>query len=298
MTENKPTKKSALGWLLPKRFRKDYPLVPVVRLTGAIGMATPLNPGLSLSGVAGVLEKAFGLSGAKAVAVSVNSPGGSPVQSNLILRRIRALAEEKSIPVYTFCEDVAASGGYMLACAGDEIYADPSSIIGSIGVVSSGFGFTEAMEKLGIERRVHTAGERKVILDPFQPEKPEDIKQLLAIQKDIHDLFKDLVRERRGEALNGEEKKLFSGEFWTAEKAKDLGLIDGFGDLRSVMREKLGENVRLKVMEQDRSWLKRRLGMSVGRPQWSLLEGGVRLNLADDLISAIEARSLWSRFGL
>ena len=298
MTEQNTKKKSAFGWLLPKRFRSDYPLVPVVRLTGAIGMATPLNPGLSLSGIAGVLEKAFGLSGAQAVAVSINSPGGSPVQSNLILRRIRALAEEKSIPVYTFCEDVAASGGYMLACAGDEIYADPSSIVGSIGVVSSGFGFTGAMEKLGVERRVHTAGERKVILDPFQPEKPEDIEQLLEIQKDIHGLFKELVRERRGDALKGEEKTLFSGEFWTAEKARDLGLIDGFGDLRSIMREKLGENVRLKVMEQERSWLKRRLGMSVGRPQWSLLEGGVRLNLADDLISAIEARSLWSRFGL
>ena len=298
MTEKKPTKKSAFGWLLPKRFRKDHPLVPVVRLTGAIGMATPLNPGLSLSGVAGVLGKAFSTGGAQAVAISINSPGGSPVQSNLIMRRIRALAEEQSIPVYTFCEDVAASGGYMLACAGDEIYADPSSIIGSIGVVSSGFGFTGAMEKLGVERRVHTAGERKVILDPFQPEKAEDIEQLLAIQKDIHDLFKGLVRERRSDTLNGDEKKLFSGEFWTAEKAKDLGLIDGLGDLRSVMREKLGENVRLKVMDQERSWLKRRLGLSGGRPQWSLLEGGVRLNLADDLISAIEARALWSRFGL
>ncbi|MGI9415961.1 MAG: S49 family peptidase [Hyphomicrobiales bacterium] len=298
MTKDKPRTTSAWSWLVPKWFRKDHPLVPVIRLSGAIGMATPLRPGLSMSAVAGMLERAFSLRGAQAVAVAVNSPGGSPVQSNLILRRIRALSEEKSIPVYTFCEDVAASGGYMLACAGDEIYADPSSIIGSIGVVSSGFGFTDAMEKLGVERRVHTAGERKVILDPFQPEKPEDIKQLLAIQKDIHELFKALVRERRAGVLKGTEKKLFSGEFWTAERARELGLIDGFGDLRSVMRDKFGENVRLKVMPQEGGWLKRRLGLRGPLPQWSLLDQGGRITLADDLISAVEARALWSRFGL
>jgi len=279
--------------LLPKRFRKDHALVTVVRLTGAIGMATPLRPGVSLTSCAAALEKAFSARAA-AVAVSINSPGGSPVQSNLIFKRIRALAEEKSRPVYTFCEDVAASGGYMLACAGDEIYADPSSIIGSIGVVSAGFGLDKAIDKLGIDRRVYTAGTRKVILDPFQPEKKEDVKQLLAIQEEIHESFKSLVRERRGEALGGDEAALFSGEFWAGERAKELGLVDGLGDLRSVMREKFGKNVRLKVVSTDRGWLARRLGFETG----PLLPSRSAFNLAEEALSAIEARALWARYGL
>lgn len=284
--------------LVPKRFRKDYPLVPVVRLTGAIGMASPLRPGIALDTCAGALERAFSARGAAAVAISINSPGGSPVQSNLIFKRIRALATEKSIPVYTFCEDVAASGGYMLACAGDEIFADPSSIIGSIGVVSSGFGFTRAIEKLGIDRRVYTAGARKVILDPFQEEKPEDIKQLLAIQKDIHETFKALVRERRAEALNGTEKKLFSGEFWAGEKAVELGLIDDLGDLRSVLRTKFGEHVQLKVMTQETGWIKRRLGLQTLLPAVPGLNSKSGFSLTDDALSAFEVRALWARFGM
>lgn len=298
MNDSKTKKPSLMARLLPKRFRKDHPLVPVVRLTGAIGMASPLRPGVALNTCAGALERAFSAPRAVAVAVSINSPGGSPVQSNLIFKRIRALADEKSIPVYTFCEDVAASGGYMLACAGDEIYADPSSIIGSIGVVSSGFGFAEAIGKLGVERRVHTAGERKVILDPFQPEKLEDVKQLIAIQKDIHETFKTLVRERRADALKDTEKKLFSGEFWAGEKALEFGLIDGLGDLRSVLREKFGEHVRLKVMTQDRGWLKRRLGLRGLIPPFSLFGSDHGFNLAEDALSTIEARALWARFGL
>ena len=296
MTEAKKSKPSFLARLLPKRFRKDKPLVPVVRLTGAIGMPSPLRSGISLSGCASALEKAFGARGAAAVAISINSPGGSPVQSHLIFKRIRALAEEKSVPCYTFCEDAAASGGYMLACAGDEIYADPSSIVGSIGVVSSGFGFDQAIEKLGVERRVYTAGERKVILDPFQPEKAADVKQLLAIQKHIHDTFKTLVRERRGEILNGNDKKLFSGEFWAGEQAKELGLIDDLGDLRSVMRAKFGEKVRLKVMNAERSWLSRRLGFDALKPALPMFGGG--FNLTEDALSALEARALWARIGL
>ncbi len=297
MTEKTKKKASFLARLLPKRFRKDHPLVPVVRLSGAIGMEGPLRSSISLASCADTLERAFSLRGAAAVAISINSPGGSPVQSNLIYKRIRAFSEEKSIPVYTFCEDAAASGGYMLACAGDEIYADPSSIVGSIGVVSAGFGFTQALEKLGIERRVYTAGERKVILDPFQPEKAADVKQLLALQKEIHETFKALVQERRGDALKGTEKKLFSGEFWAGDQAKELGLIDDIGDLRSVMRSKFGENVRFKPLSADRSWLSRRLGLDSMKRAIPMFDGG-SFNLTEDALSALEVRALWARVGL
>lgn len=298
MPEKKNKKPSLLGRLLPKRFRRDYPIVPVVRLTGVIGMGSALRPGLSLSGCAATLEKAFSTGRADAVAISINSPGGSPVQSNLIFKRIRALAEEKSLPVYTFCEDVAASGGYWLACAGDKIYADPSSIIGSIGVVSAGFGFDQAIEKLGIERRVYTAGERKVILDPFQPEKPKDVKQLLALQKEMHQSFKSLVMDRRGDALNGDEKALFSGEFWTGEKSRELGLIDGIGDLRSVMREKFGDKVQLKLVSADKGRLMRRLGLGQLSAAGSIFGGEGGINIAEDALTALETRALWARFGL
>jgi signal peptide peptidase SppA len=281
--------------LLPKRFRKDYPLVAVVRLSGAIGMVTPMSSSLSLANCAGPIERAFSLSGVKAVALSINSPGGSPVQSRLIFQRIRDLSQEKSVPVFAFAEDVAASGGYMLACAGDEIYADPSSIIGSIGVVSSGFGFTDAIAKLGIERRVHTAGGRKSILDPFLPERDDDITHLKSIQTEIHTTFKGLVRGRRGEKLQGEEDMLFSGEFWAAGTAHEHGLIDGIGDMRTVMREKFGEKVRLKVVAPQRGWLKRRFGLSLeGLPVPGM--GGA--SLAEGLVASLEERALWSRFGL
>jgi signal peptide peptidase SppA len=196
-------------------------------------MATPLRPGLSLAAVAGPIEKAFSASKLSSVAVLINSPGGSPVQSNLIFKRIRQLAAEKQKRVYVFCEDVAASGGYFLAIAGDEIYADPSSIVGSIGVVSAGFGFDKAIEKLGIDRRVYTAGMSKSTLDPFQPEKPEDVARIKAIQKDIHETFIALVKERRGARLAATDDELFSGAFWSGPKALQLGLIDGISDVRS-----------------------------------------------------------------
>jgi signal peptide peptidase SppA len=223
----------ALRSLLPARFRSDVPVVPVVRLSGTIGAVTPLRPGLMLSTVARALERAFSVRGARAVALVINSPGGSPSQSHLIFRRIRQLAEEKKLPVLAFIEDVGASGGYMLACAADEIVCDTYSIVGSIGVVGGSFGFPKLMEKLGVERRVYTSGERKVMLDPFQPEKPEDIERIQAIQKDIHAHFIALVKDRRGGNLNGADETLFSGEFWTAQKAIDLGLADRLGDLRS-----------------------------------------------------------------
>src|SRR5215472_1739877 len=191
--------------LLPRRFRGDIPVVPVVRLSGIIGFSTPLRPGLTLAGVARQLDRAFTLRRGRAVALLINSPGGSPVQSHLIYLRIRALAEEHNKPVIAFTEDVAASGGYMVACAADEIICDPSSIVGSIGVVGGSFGFAKLIEKLGIERRLYTAGDRKAMLDPFLPEKPDDVKRIKAIQQDIHQHFIALVKERRDSKLNGSD---------------------------------------------------------------------------------------------
>ena len=268
-------------------------VVPVLRFNGPIGMVTPLRPGLTLAAYAGAIEKAFSLSKLPAVAVVVNSPGGSPVQSNLLFKRIRQLAEEKEKRVYVFCEDVAASGGYFLAIAGDEIYADPSSIIGSIGVVSRSFGFVDMIEKLGIERRVYTAGTNKNQLDPFLPESADDVARLKAIQQDVHDVFIGLVKERRLGKLKAADAELFSGAFWSATKAAELGLIDGITDLRSKMLQIFGDKVRLRVVPADRPGLLGRLRRfgSTGFDEHGLA-------FADDLVSAVEARTLWSRFGL
>ena len=218
------------------RFFDRGPVVPVLRFSGPIGMATPLRPGLALASLAGPIEKAFSLSKLPTVAVVVNSPGGSPVQSHLIFSRIRQLAEEKKKSVYVFCEDVAASGGYFLALAGDEIYADPSSIVGSIGVISAGFGLDKFIDRFGIERRVHAAGKDKGALDPFQPERPEDVARLKDLQRDVHDVFIGIVKERRAGKLRGPEEELFSGAFWSAPRPLEYGLIDGIADLRSKMQ--------------------------------------------------------------
>src|SRR5262247_4197296 len=188
----------ALRSLVPRRFRADIPVVPVVRLTGVIGFSTPLKPGLTLAGSARSLERAFAYRRAKAVALLINSPGGSAVQSHLIYKRIRALAEEKTLPVIAFVEDVAASGGYMIACAADEIVADLSSIVGSIGVVGGSFGFHRLLERIGVERRLYTSGEHKAMLDPFLPERPDDVERLKSIQREVHEMFIALVRESRG----------------------------------------------------------------------------------------------------
>ena len=279
--------------LVPARFRADIPVVPVVRLSGVIGVVTPLRPGLMLSSTARSLERAFSIRNARAVALIVNSPGGSPAQSHLIFRRIRQLAAEKKLPVIAFVEDVGASGGYMLACAGDEIICDQFSIVGSIGVVGGSFGFPKLMEKLGVERRLYTAGERKVMLDPFLPEKPEDLKRIKAIQKDIHEHFIALVRERRGSKLKGSEKTLFSGEFWTAQMAIDLGLADRIGDLRSTLRERYGEKVRMPLISEGRGFFGRRI------PGLGSLDALARQpGLAADLLSALEERAVWGRYGL
>ncbi|HEX5212408.1 MAG TPA: S49 family peptidase [Pseudolabrys sp.] len=282
-----------LGRLVPARFRPGIPVVPVVRLTGVIGVSTPLRPGLMLASVARTLERAFSFPNARAVALIVNSPGGSPAQSHAIFGRIRQLAEEKKLPVIAFVEDVGASGGYMLACAADEIICDPFSIVGSIGVVGGSFGFPKLMEKLGVERRLYTSGDRKAMLDPFLPEKPEDVKRIKSIQKDIHEHFIALVKERRGTRLKGAEKTLFSGEFWTAQDAIDCGLADRLGDLRSTLRQRYGDKVRTPLIAAERSMFGRLI------PGFGSLEALTRQSgLADDLISALEARALWGRYGL
>ncbi len=275
------------------------PLVPVLRLTGPIGMVTPLRPGLSLSTLAGPLEKAFEMSTTPSVAVIVNSPGGSPVQSSLILKRIRALAEENEKKVHVFCEDVAASGGYYIALAGDEIYAEPSSIVGSIGVISSSFGFDKAIAKLGIDRRVYTAGRSKSILDPFLPEKAEDVERLAAVQRDAHDVFIGVVKERRAGKLKGLDPELFSGAFWSGKQALELGLIDGITDIRTRMRELYGEKVRLKAVPLDRGGLLSRLKrMPSLATAGAIMESGADAALTDDLVSTMETRGLWARYGL
>lgn len=262
------------------------PTVGVLRLSGIIGSSgMGRRTGLALAEQASSIERVFKLSRLKAVALAINSPGGSPVQSALLAGRIRQLAEENEIPVYAFCEDVAASGGYWLACAAEEIYADPASIVGSIGVVSAGFGFTDMLEKIGVERRVHTSGEKKGMLDPFVPEVEDDLERLREIQEDIHEQFKDYVRKRRGTKLTASEDMLFSGEFWTGRRSQELGLIDGLGDLRSVMREKFGEKVNLHLVGG-----RKRFGL--GR-----LLGG-QADLVDQGVAALEDRAYWSRFGL
>ncbi len=282
------------------RFGKRKPLVPVIRLDGAIGAVTPLRSGLCLRQVNSGLEKAFSIGKAQAVAIAINSPGGSAVQSALIFHRIRQLAEENEKSVLVFVEDVAASGGYMLAIAGDEIYADPSSIIGSIGVISASFGFVEAIKKLGVERRIHTAGENKSILDPFLPPKKADIEKLKKLQLGVHESFKDMVRARRGAKLDEANKDLYSGAFWSGEQAREMGLIDNLGAMHEVLKEKFGADVVLKPIAGSKKGILSRLvpGMSEGRTDAANALGQLRQGLAEDVLSALEARALWSRYGL
>jgi serine protease SohB len=282
---------TALRPLIPQRFRRDRPVVPVVRLTGIVGFSTPLRPGLTLAGLARALDRAFAMRNAPAVALAINSPGGSPVQSHLIFRRIRELAQENKRQVIAFVEDAGASGGYMIACAADEIVADRYSIVGSIGVVGGSFGFDRLIEKLGIERRLYTSGEHKAMLDPFLPEKPDDVERLKRLQREIHDDFIALVKSRRGDKLNGPENDLFSGEYWTGRRALELGLIDAIGDLRTVLRERFGDKVVMPLIAAERGLLGRRV-FGVGR------SGLMQPGLAEEAISALEARAIWARYGL
>jgi signal peptide peptidase SppA len=281
---------------LPARFRPGTAVVPVVRLSGVIGAVTPLRPGMTLAGVAKVLERAFSMRNAKAVALVINSPGGSPVQSRQIYLRIKQLAAEKKLPVLVFVEDVAASGGYMIACAGDEIICDPSSILGSIGVVGGSFGFQEAIKRLGIERRLYTAGANKAMLDPFLPENPDDVAKLKAIQREIHQIFISLVKDSRGARLKGADDTLFTGEYWAGDSAVALGLADSIGDLRSTLRARYGEKVLTPVIAQPSGLLSGLLGRKpAGAGQLSAMES--MAGLPDELISAVETRAIWAKFG-
>ncbi len=274
--------------------RSNAVTIPVVRLHGTIlsgGGAFRQN--LSLASTAALIEKAFAFD-APAVAFSVNSPGGSPVQSRLIYKRIRDLANEKNRTVLMFVEDVAASGGYMIAVAGDEIIADPSSIVGSIGVVSASFGFPELLKKIGVERRVHTAGSNKVVLDPFRPEKKEDVERLKALQLEVHQTFIDLVKQRRGTRLK-DDPDLFTGLFWTAKRGIELGLVDKLGDMRSVLKDRYGAKTRLRLVTAPRGLFGRRLNLFGTRDEAA---EGLAERAASGLIAAVEERALWNRFGL
>ena len=284
-----------MEWL-PRRLRRGTPLVPVVRLAGVIGAVTPLRPGMTLAALAKTLERAFSYKNARAVALLINSPGGSPVQSRQIYLRIRQLAGEKKLPVLVFVEDVAASGGYMIACAGDEIFCDPSSILGSIGVVGGSFGMTELIKKIGVERRLYTAGEHKAMLDPFLPENPDDVVRLKAIQRDIHEIFIALVKSSRGGRLKGADDELFTGEYWAGEKSVALGLADGIGDLRSTLRARFGEKVVTPLVAPASGMLAGLLGRRSPGAGSLALDG--LTGLPDDLISALETRAIWARFGL
>jgi len=259
---------------------RNVPTVAVIRLHGVIGGGSRLSGGaLNDVGLAPVIERAFSKGKPKAIALSINSPGGSPVQSALIAARIRRLADEKKLPVYAFCEDVAASGGYWLATAGDEIFVDPSSIVGSIGVISASFGLHEFISKHGVERRVHTAGEDKSMLDPFRPERPEDVERLKNLQSVIHDNFIHQVTSRRGEKLTRTD--IFTGEIWAGQGSVDIGLADGIAHLVPKMKEIYGDKTRFTVAQPRRSLFQR-----LGAP-------GVQ-----DAIGAVEDHLTWSRFGL
>src|SRR6202047_602044 len=292
-------KSGLMKWLMafvPARLRRGTAVVPVVRLSGVIGAVTPLRPGMSLSGVARTLERAFAVKNAKAVALMINSPGGSPVQSRQISLRIRQLATEKKLPVLVFVEDVAASGGYMIACAGDEIFCDPSSILGSIGVVGGAFGFQDLIKKIGVERRLYTAGEHKAMLDPFLPENPEDVARVKALQREIHAIFIALVKQSRGGRLKGADHVLFTGESWGGENSVSLGLADAIGDLRSTLRARYGDKVLTPVIAPATGMLSNLLGRrSAGAGTLVSLDGFA--GLPDEVISALESRAIWAKFG-
>jgi serine protease SohB len=268
----------------------------VVRLTGIVGFSTPLRPGLSLAGIARTLDRAFTMRGAPAVALAINSPGGSPVQSHLIFRRIRELAQQHKRKVIAFIEDAGASGGYMIACAADEIIADSYSIVGSIGVVGGSFGFDKLIAKLGIDRRLYTSGDHKAMLDPFLPEDPNDVERLKKLQHEIHEDFITLVKSRRDGKLTGPQDELFSGAYWTGRRALELGLVDAIGDLRGVLRERFGDKLVTPLVTAERGFLGRRL---LGAAQDDVAPAALtQLGLAEDAISALEARAIWARYGL
>lgn len=265
------------------------PVVAVLRFEGVI-MPRARRNGISLASHGAAIDKAFRQRGLAAVALVVNSPGGSPVQSDLLFRRIRQLADEKGVPVVAFAEDVAASGGYWVALAGDEIFGEETSLLGSIGVISASFGLSELIGRFGIERRLHTAGAHKSLLDPFLPEDPADVARLTVLQEDIHRAFKEHVRRRRVGKIDAADETLFNGDVLTGQMALQRGLIDGIGEVRAVMRARYGDRVRLRpILGERRRWSFRRLLPVAAREPFAAVA---------DLADWIEARVLWARFGL
>ncbi|WP_455478615.1 S49 family peptidase [Bartonella sp. B10] len=280
----------AIKNFIPNSFYSSKPEIPVVRLHGAImDSASSITRTLSLGRCANLLDRAFSHRKAPAVAIVINSPGGSPVQSHFIFKRIRGLAEEKKKHVLVFVEDIAASGGYMIACAGDEIFADPASIVGSIGVVSASFGFPELLKKIGVERRVYTAGKNKVVLDPFQPEQKMGVEHLKSLQLEVHQTFIDLVKERRAAKLS-DDPDIFTGMFWSGKKGVELGLIDGLNDVRSVIKERFGRDTKLRLITPPKSLL--------GPKMPSGIVANTAYTAVNSALIAAEERALWQRYGL
>ena len=267
-----------------KRFFSKDINIPTLRLTGVIGQAGIARSGLTIAVIEKLVDKLFSDKKAPAVALIINSPGGSPTQSSLIAEKIINLAKEKNKKVYAFVEDVAASGGYWLACAADEIYLDLNSIVGSIGVISPGFGFVDLIKKIGVERRVYTSGKSKSFLDPFKEEKKEDIDRLKSIQEQIHENFIEYVKSRRGsKLLSSAEDEIFSGLFWVGKKGVDLGLADGIGSINQIIREKYGNKAKIKIIDQKKSFLQKRLSSSINN---------------NDIFNRLEEMIMWSRYGL
>ena len=284
-----------LGRLIKKLRRQKTVKIPLVRLQGVIQAGgSQFRPALNLASIEELLEKAFDMKKAPAVAIAVNSPGGSPVQSRSIFFKIRALAKEKQKKVLVFVEDVAASGGYLIALAGDEIIADPTSIVGSIGVISGGFGFPELMRKLGVERRIYTAGQNKSVLDPFLPEKQSDIDHLKSLQLDVHRVFIDMVKERRAGKL-AEDDTLFTGLFWSGEKGLELGLVDALGDIESSLKLRYGEKIEIETIETSKGFIGRFIS---GRRSGVDPQTAIGAGVASGAIETAEERLWWSRYGL
>ncbi len=276
-----------VDFLTLAKFRKQKPLVAVLRLQGVIGKVGMGRNGLTLETLNESIEATFNKPKLMAVCLIINSPGGSPVQSEFIAARIINLAKEKSVPVYSFVEDVAASGGYWLACIGDEIYASKSSIIGSIGVISSGFGMQEAIKKIGIERRIITQGNNKSVLDPFMPIKNSDIKIITELQKEAHANFIDFIKSRRKNKLKQSDEVLFNGEFWAGNVAKDFGLIDGIDNMHNFLEKKFGKEVKIEYIKAKESWFKKKFMSSLNAE-----------DLAEALYSKIENEIIGSRFNI
>ena len=267
-------------------FFKKKKIIPHIRMSGVIGSAGRFKQGIDFSGQQEIIKKAFSFKKSENIAISINSPGGSPVQSHLIHDYIRQLAKKNNKKVIVFAEDVAASGGYLIACAGDEIYANSSSIVGSIGVISASFGFQDAIKKIGVQRRVYTAGKNKSTLDPFKEEKEEDIERIKKLQLELHSDFIEVVKKSRGSKLKDPEKNnTFTGEFWSGTSSMKLGLIDGIGNAEQILREKFGEDIVIKKLEKQKSFIAKKLSSSID-------------NQIDNIASVIEERALWQKFGL